>query len=612
MSVVTATAPRSSGRLARIGRQLRRIAVTALVTLFGAGAVLVGVVAAIGARLPDGPDLVRILTSSQVIVDLQGATGEALCICFVRADPDAIPEHLRQAFLAAEDRRFEVHGGVDWIGTARAIWNSFWTRQGGSTLTQQLAKGLVVSDETSGLAGIFRKMREAIIAVRAEHFMSKDEILMAYLDAAPFGAVAGRQIYGVAQAARVFFGKDVSTINLFEAAVLAATVNASSALNPERNPEANGERARLILDRMVALGFVTADEAEAAIATGVRPGRIDPYSFEPRYYVDWAIREAREALGGGEGTVRIVLGLVPEVQIAAEEALARALQEGGAPRAQQASLLAMTPEGVVLAMVGGRDYAESQYDRATLALRQPGSAFKPFVFAAAVAAGWQPEDLVLDAPVRRGWPDNFDGRYYGWVPMQTALSQSLNGATVWLADAIGVGTVITTARRAGIGSLLGEDPSLALGAYEVTLVELTSAYAALASGFVVAPAGVTAVLDDTGWTLWARNVAPTRIFDDTVVTTMRTMLADVVAGGTGRAAQVDLTFVAGKTGTSSDYRDAWFVGFTDRLIGGIWTGNDDSSPMPNVTGGGIPARAFHYLLESLASARVIGASSGSS
>ena len=493
-----------------------------------------------------------------------------------------LPAYVPRAFIAIEDRRFYDHSGIDPIGLARALWVNLVegrVRQGGSTITQQLVKNVFLTPERS----IERKIREALLAFWLEWRYDKNHIISLYLNRAYFGSGA----YGIDAAARRFFSKPAAEVGLWEAAVLAGLLKAPSRLSPAANPAGAGERGRLVLKAMARAGFISAEQAENAAASTLRT------TTEPDgrgYFADWVLAQVNRRMGLVDRDLRIATTFDPGLQRLAAETVAAALADRANP--SQIALVAMSPDGAVRAMVGGRDYGASQFNRATQALRQPGSAFKLFVYLAALERGLRPDDIVTDARVDvGGWaPKNFDGRFRGSVTMREAFAQSLNAAAVRLADRAGRARVADAARRLGITSDLAPDLTIALGSSGSKLIELTGAYATFANGGMgVIPYGVQEIegVFRRAGTGAGEAVAPG------VVASMNDLLAAVVTQGTGKAARLADRRSAGKTGTSQSFRDAFFVGFTGNLVAGVWVGNDDGAPMDEVTGGGLPARIWH-------------------
>ena len=499
-----------------------------------------------------------------------------------------LPEHLRQAVIATEDRRFYGHFGLDVLALARAALANIKAGhivQGGSTLTQQLAKNVFLTPERS----LKRKVQELLLALWLEQTFSKDEILSIYLNRVYLGAGT----YGVAAASRRYFAKPAAQLSLGEAAMIAGLLKAPSRYAPTSDLERARARARQVLGFMVDAGYLTAAEAAAAAEQPFSVRRLLGSGRGARYFADWVRDRVAGYTGPGAADITVVTTLDTRLQQAAEEAVAWALAgEGAARGARQAALVALAPDGAVVAMVGGRDYRASQFNRATQALRQPGSAFKPFVYLAALEAGMAPSDLVEDAPLTiDGWsPRNYDDTYAGPVTLEAALARSLNTVAVRLAERVGRDTVVAVARRLGVTSPIRADASLALGASEATLLEITRAYTAFANGGQgVLAHGIAEITGPDGALLYRRSgTGLGRVIEPAQLAPLVGMLEAVIAGGTGRAARLPWP-AAGKTGTSQEWRDAWFVAFTRELTAGVWVGNDDGAPMKRVSGGGLPA-----------------------
>jgi len=504
-----------------------------------------------------------------------------------------LPKTLPQAVIATEDRRFYSHLGLDPIGIARAAWANIRAGrivQGGSTLTQQAAKNLFLSPERS----FKRKAQEVLLALWLEAKFSKDQILTIYLNRVYLGAGT----YGVDAAARRYFGKSATEVSLYEAALLAGLLKAPSRYNPLADPNAAEGRTRQVLKNMVAAGYLT--DAEAARAAKHPARRYRPPVADGNYFADWVLQRLDDYVGVGEQDLVVATTFDPGLQRAAERHVAAGLAGAGAKaRVSQAALVARTADGAVKAMVGGRSHRESPFNRATQAERQPGSAFKPFVYLAALEAGMSPASTVEDAPLDiDGWkPGNFNGKYLGRVSLARALAASANTAAVRVAQKAGFQRVAATASRLGIPGDIPPRPSLALGTHDVRLVDLVAAYAPFAGGGRAAwPYAITEIRDKQGHVLYRRQGSgPGTVVDGTRVAFMNQMLAGVLRDGTGRAAMLPRP-AAGKTGTSQNHRDAWFVGYTADLVAGVWVGNDDGAPMAGVTGGGLPARIWQRFM----------------
>ena len=510
----------------------------------------------------------------------------------------SLPGAVLDALLAIEDRRFRSHFGVDPLGVLRAAFVNLregTVRQGASTLTQQLAKNLFLTPERT----FERKTREVLLALWLEASYSKEQLLTIYLNRMYFGAGA----WGLGAAARTYFGKPATELTVYEAAMLAGLVKAPSRYNPVVNPQAARARTRVVLSAMVDAGVLSRSDADAALARGAAIRGTAAASRNHRYFADWVLGQVTGYRGPDDADTEVRTTLDRRLQRLAEAVMADALADQ--PAGRQAALVAMDPAGAVHAMVGGRDYRASQFNRAVQAMRQPGSVFKPVVYLAALDAGARPDSTVSDNRlVVDGWsPRNFDGRYHGDVTLTDALAHSYNAATVRLARRVGIDRVIRLARRLGVTAPLVEGPSLALGAAEVSLLEMTAVYAAFANGGIPVRAhGISTIRlrsgkarggDDTLY----RHRAERRpaVAGRQALADLDGMLRDAVRSGTGRKAAVRVD-AAGKTGTSQNHRDAWFIGYagrgSDRLVVGVWVGHDSGSPMKSMTGGGLPARIW--------------------
>ncbi|MBX5157074.1 PBP1A family penicillin-binding protein [Rhizobium sp. NZLR8] len=504
---------------------------------------------------------------------------------------DQFPPHLIDAVLSIEDRRFMGHFGIDPRGIARALLRNLEAGsvvEGGSTITQQLIKlQYLDSDRT-----IKRKIQEVVIAFWLEWKLGKAEILTRYLNSVYLGAGAT----GMPAAARIYFNKDVGALNLPESAMLAGLLRAPSQWNPIDNFEGARQRTMVVLDAMAANGKITAPQTAEAKTSFASLHPTTPTPRSGSWFADWISPQASEIAGSSPGSTTVRTTLVPTLQQIAERVVKRALDsEGKTVAASQAALVAMTPDGAVVAMVGGRDYKASQFNRAVTAMRQPGSTFKLFVYYAALKAGLTLSDQVLDAPIDiDGWsPENYGGNYRGWVTLAEAFARSLNAASVTLAQEVGLDNVIAAARELGIDAPLANTPSLALGTSEVNLLNLTSAYASVKFGR--APVKPWGIIDFQAAgqpkTFRVGSQSKPNVDLSPYQSDLLGLLQLVVERGTGRGADPG-TFAAGKTGTSQNNRDAWFVGFTEALVVGVWVGNDDDAPMKGVTGGALPAHIW--------------------
>jgi penicillin-binding protein 1A len=507
-----------------------------------------------------------------------------------------LPPYLPRAFIAIEDRRFFHHYGVDPIGLSRAVIADVLHRgvaQGGSTITQQLAKNLFLNQQRT----LWRKMQELVLALWIERKFSKNEILELYLNRVYFGSGA----YGIEAAAQRYFGKPAREVKLAEAAMLAGLVKSPTRLAPSRNPDGAQRRAQIVLAAMAEAEFITETMAKTAMAQpahAVKPTGAGTVG----YVADWIMDVLDDLVGHVDEDLRVETTIDPVLQAAAEKALVDELvQKGQKFDVEQGALVAMTPEGAVRAMVGGRNYAESQFNRAVAAKRQPGSAFKPFVYLTALEHGLTPDTVRDDKPIAlKGWkPENYGHQYLGPVTLTQALSQSLNTVSVRLTLEFGPAAVAKTAYRLGIASKLEPNPSLALGTSEVSLIELVAAYAPFANGgSAIATHVVERVRTAGGKTLYTRT-APNfgHIIDARYVGMMNQMMHETLTSGTAHSAQLAGWPAAGKTGTSQDFRDAWFIGYTDHLVTGVWLGNDDSSPTRKATGGGLPVEIWSRFMK---------------
>ena len=513
---------------------------------------------------------------------------------------EQMPATLPAAFIAMEDRRFYSHHGIDPRGLLRALLEDIRARHwvaGGSTITQQTAKILFTNSERR----VSRKLTDMMDAVTLENSLSKKQILELYLNRLYLGSGA----YGVDGAAHIYFGKSARNLTLSEAAMLATLTRAPSVFSPRRDLAAAQERADIVLNAMVETGAISQAQADDASA---HPAIVaDRTATEARnFFLDTAADEAQKlALASGQklsGDLTVHTTLEPRLQEAAREAAIKVIlgKQGKKAHAGEAAVVVMKLDGAISAMIGGVDYTESPFNRATQAHRQPGSAFKPFVYMAALEAGLSPWDVRNDEPVDiNGWtPTNFGGRAYGQLTLADALAHSVNTITANLAQEVGLDAVIDAARRCGITSPLVANASLALGTSEVTPLELTSAYGAIASGGIkVTPYMVTQVDGPDGRVLYKRKAPDEpRAIAEHVDRDLTAMMYDVMTEGTGRGAALWTHEAAGKTGTTQDYHDAWFVGFTTDYVAGVWVGNDDSSPMHGVTGGSLPAEIWRDVM----------------
>lgn len=509
---------------------------------------------------------------------------------------EELPAYVPQAVIAVEDRRFYSHFGVDPIGLLRAMYINFRAGhvvQGGSTLTQQLAKNLFLSPERS----IGRKIQEAMLAIWLEHKFTKNEILTAYLNRVYLGAGA----YGVDAAARVYYNKQARELNLKEAATIAGLLRAPSRYSPSSNPNLAEARAQTVLDTMVDAGFLSEQQLRAMRASVPPPRRRPGGNDYGRYFADWILDQVEDYVGTDHGDIVVQTTLRPALQRAAESAVQTGVAEGRDKSVGNGAAIILSPDGAVRAMVGGTDYQSSQFNRAVQALRQPGSSFKPVIYLTALqTAGYTPDTLVEDAPLQIAnyAPDNYGGDYAGWIPMREALAKSLNTVAVRLLQDVGITEAQNIARRLGEPTPATAGLSYALGTSEVSLLQHTAAYASFANGgYAVRPYAIHMIRAQDGALLWRRTASqPDLVIPAEPLAMLVDMMKGVTQFGTGTAAALPDHVTAGKTGTSQDFRDAWFMGFTADYVGGVWMGNDDNKPMKRVTGGSLPARAWRSMM----------------
>ena len=513
------------------------------------------------------------------------------------ADLDALPDYVPAAFIAIEDRRFYWHPGFDPIGMMRAMAANMRAGrivQGGSTLTQQLAKNLFLTPDQN----MRRKVQELMLAVWLEMKFSKEEILALYLNRVYFGAGA----YGIEAASQRYFDKGAKDLTVGEAALLAGLLKAPSRYSPVSESERAATRATVVLDEMVDAGVITPEQRAAAVLEPVRVSRTLA-TQHAQYFIDWLDKEIRGLVGEPSEDMIVETTLDLTLQTAAERNVRRILERDGSRGVEQAALVALDGDGRVRAMIGGASYADSQFNRAVDARRQAGSAFKPFVYLAAMEAGYTPETPVVDEPIRIGnWsPRNYSGTFAGEMTLGNAVAQSTNTVAAYVADQIGRDSVARAARRLGIQSRIGLEPAMALGAVEVSPIDMASAYAAFANGGRRAEAyGISRIRTPQGRVIYqrgARDAAGGQAINNPPLYYMNQMLRGVVERGTARAVAIPGRDLAGKTGTTSDYKDAWFVGYTGGFVAAVWVGKDDNTAMRGVTGGSAPAAIWKGFME---------------
>jgi 1A family penicillin-binding protein len=537
------------------------------------------------------------LTSRRVIVMTSADGHDLLRKGSLQLAPVAakdMPADVTDAVLSIEDRRFYQHHGIDPLSVLRAFRQNTEAGRvvaGGSTITQQLVKILFLSPQRT----YTRKIQEAAMSLWIDHHVTKDEILTSYLNNVYLGSGA----VGFPAAAKVYFGKGVADLSLAEAAMLAGMINAPSHDNPFHDLAAARKRTTRVIDAMVANGKLSDEAALLTKLHSATPSAGETSAESIGWFADWVYNKAAPIVPATGGTVRLRTTLDLHLQALAANIVQSTLARSGSEKnASQAALVAMRPDGAVVAMVGGRSYDSSQYNRAVDAERQPGSAFKLFVYYAALREGYTANDTVLDAPIDvHGWhPENYGHRHRGEVTLSEAFANSLNDAAVRLSQQVGIGKVIAAARDLGLRAPLKNNPSLALGTTEVTLLDLTSAYAAVRAGRApVSPRGIAAIGTERGEVA----IDPSDTTQHSLAQyqpALIDLLRGVVEHGTGRAAALQ-GLAAGKTGTAQNYTDAWFIGFDEHLVVGVWVGNDDHSPMKGVVGGSLPAKIWKEFQE---------------
>lgn len=503
-----------------------------------------------------------------------------------------LPSYVPDAIISTEDRRFYAHFGFDIVAFTRAmLTNIFMGRyaQGGSTITQQVAKNLFLTSQKN----IKRKTQELLLAFWLEHKFSKEQILTLYLNRVYLGAGT----YGIEAASQKYFQKSSRDMNLLEAAIIAGMLKAPSRYNPIASAERAKARAKVVLQNMVNNDALTERQMKYALTLPV--GEDKSYKVQGAdYFADWVYREVNDYIGERDNDIYVYTTLDQKIQENAEKILREAVLAAKNRNVGEGAVVVLNKSGEVKAMVGGIDYRKSQFNRAVTALRQPGSAFKPFVYLTALQNGWKREDRIDDVPLSIGkWkPENYDKKYYGSVTLDEALMKSLNLATVNLSESLSRKDIIRTAKKMGISTPVENTPSLALGTFEVKVIDMATAYSAIANGgYATWPHAIKEIYTRDGYQLYQREAdTENRILDAGAVKDLTKMLEKVISQGTGRRAKIP-GFAAGKTGTTQDYRDAWFVGFTDEYVIAVWVGNDDNSPMKGVTGGTLPAEIWRKI-----------------
>lgn len=504
-------------------------------------------------------------------------------------DVKDLPPHVTNAVLAIEDRRFYNHFGMDIKGVGRAFVVNIMRGgfvQGGSTITQQLAKNLFLSRERT----IKRKIQELMLAFQLERELTKDEILSAYLNRVYLGGGA----YGIDAAAKVYFNKSAKELNLKEAATIAGLLKAPSRYSPSANPTKSAERTKVVLQAMVDAGYSTEEEITRYKKMPPAPRRKPSSGDSVRYFTDYIVGQLEDLIGVVEKDIVVETTLDKDIQNEMEEAITKAILRYGPERdVEQSAGVFMRLDGSIVALMGGKDYEMSEFNRVTDSVRQPGSSFKPFVYLTAIENGWDLNSLIVDEPIETGRyrPRNFGHEYFGEVTLYEALTMSMNTVAVNLMREVGPDAVIGMARRLGITANLEPNLSLALGSSGVPMLQMITAYGTIArGGTVVEPYSIKKITDADGVVLYERT-PPTKarqVVSRSDATQITAMMQSVIQNGTGQGAAIPYA-AAGKTGTSQDFRDAWFVGFTGKYVGAVWFGNDDNTPTKRLTGGSAPA-----------------------
>jgi len=510
-----------------------------------------------------------------------------------------VPQHLIEAVLSIEDRRFYHHFGIDPIGIARAMVANVRAGhfvQGGSTITQQLTKNLFLTPDKT----LRRKIQEALMALQIEFKYTKNEILSAYLNRVYFGAGA----YGVDSAAHTYFNKDLKNITLWESAILAGLLKAPSRYSPATNPELAKERAQSVIESMKEAGYINKN-SKVAVTETIRPNIASYNKALNNYFADWIINQIDSFVTTSDGGIIVKTTLSPKLQLLAEKNLVDLHNKiSKSERVGQMALVTQAHDGAVLAMIGGADYKRSEFNRATQARRQPGSVFKPFVYLAALENGFKPDDEIMDEPINENGyrPENYDGRYYGKISLQKALQRSLNSATINLLKEVGFESLISVVERAGLDITINHELSAALGTNEVSLLSITNAYNIFSNGGkAVWPYAILSIENGNGEVLYQRTPFEyQQVFSSDNTERLNYMLEKVIdEEGTGYGAKYRTNSrLAGKTGTTQNYRDAWFIGFNDKYTTGVWMGNDDNSPTNRIAGGKYPAMLWRdYMMQ---------------
>ncbi|MGN0929142.1 MAG: transglycosylase domain-containing protein [Alphaproteobacteria bacterium] len=534
------------------------------------------------------PSITIVDRNNQKITSINDIYGETV-------EVESLPPHIWQAIVAVEDKRFYSHFGVDIKGLFRAVVNNIRksrAAQGGSTITQQVAKNVFLSSERS----ISRKIQEVMITFWLEHKFTKNQILSLYLNRVSL--VGGK--YGIANAAEALFNKSVYDINVAEAAILAGMLKAPTRLNPMNNPEASLNRAKIVISLMKEQNYITDSQYEEAMKYQyVAPS--NKHNLV-RYYIDYTLNEMNSLVSDFSKDIVIHTTLDNNIQKTAENVAKTYMEKNGERyNFSQVAMVVMNTDGNILAMIGGKDYTQSQFNRTNQMKRQPGSAFKPFVYLAALEKGFKPTDMFEDklTTIENWTPKNHDEKYIGAISMADALEKSVNTVPVQIAKQIGLKSIIAMARKLGLIDRISNDYTIILGTSETTLLDLTSAYATFANkGYGVIPHSIVKITDASGNVIYERSGSGVgKLLSNQEVENMNYMLRRVIQGGTGANANIYGTYICGKTGTSQNNRDAWFIGYSPDYIAGVWIGNDNNEAMSNSSyGGTIPAKIFKAIM----------------
>ncbi len=565
----------------------------------------------ISSQLPNIKEIKQLVghPSLEVTVKNDGSISFSSPIFPIPVQYEDVPEDIIDIVVASEDRRFWYHPGIDPVGTFRAV--AAYVRRfrsggpvgaGGSTLTQQLARNLFLTGDKTAM----RKIRELVLAFKLEFSLTKKEILELYLNRVYFG----NGIYGIEQASRYYFGVRAKHLNLYQAAMLVGALPSPGRWNPRRRKSTH-RRAKVVLDMLVERDLMSANERDRLrriwarkYGTSLKTGDRIYQKIQYQFYRDWLSLKRIDGLELKPGArYRVLLTLDPLMQYYTQHAAQKMHGEARRRNAGQLAILAMSPNGAVRAMMGSTNYQRNQFNRATQAWRQPASAFKPFVYIAALEAGWSPDSVIEDRPIRvdgRLYPRNFDNKYSGSQSLTEALAQSRNAATVRLTREVGRHNISALVKRLGMRARIPSKISMALGVGETTMLDLVRAYAVLPNGGrSIEPFGILAAQQLDGKVVyWRRAPSSEQVLDETLVKAVNRMLREVLRSGTGKRAAF-VRDAAGKTGTSNDFRDAWFVGYTADLILAIWLGNDNNKPMQSVTGGGLPAKYWNNIMSNV-------------